>query len=285
MDNRLGFHCHFIEHFDRAFLDHGLRRGEFYNMPPEEIPELKRKIAEHDLALSIHAPLERLSWYNAPPTFTFLCEANPERRQLSLRMIEETMMHAQDLGAEYVVVHFPSPGTSNGVDDRTYDEAFEVAWHSAELLSDMGQRYKIPLHIEGFGPSPFLNVAFLTKVLTELPWLSYCFDTGHMHLQSQQFGFDFYEFARDLAPYIGSFHIWNVRKFEDYAAHRHIPFHPSQSPEEGWGDIERILRIVLPQNPKGKIIMESSLQYPEELGGHDVSEGVERMKTLITSLS
>jgi sugar phosphate isomerase/epimerase len=280
----LGFHCHGLDHFDQAIIDHGLQRGEFYNFPPEELPELHRRVTQHNLASSVHAPLKRLSWYPSPPTFTFLCEAEPERRSLSLRMIEETMEQAQDLGADHVVVHFPSPGSSNGPDPRSYDEALAVAWHSAELLSEMSRRYGLPIHIEGFGPSPFLEVDFLMRIMTELPGLSYCFDTGHMHLQSHAFGFDLYEFAQGMARYIGSLHLWNNRGAEDYLAYRHIPLHPSQRAEEGWGDIARILQIVLSENPSVIMIMESGLHYPEQLGGHDIAEGVQWVKGLIADI-
>jgi sugar phosphate isomerase/epimerase len=282
--NNLGFHCHSIDHFDQGIIGNGLRRGEFYNFPPEELPELRQRIAQYNLATSVHAPLERLSWYPSPPTFTFLCEADKERRQLSLRMIEETMKQAQDLGAEYAVVHFPSPCSSD-VNETDYDEAFDIAWYSAELLANVSRQYGTPIHIEGFGPSPFLNVDFLTRVITEFPTLRYCFDTGHMHIQSLQFGFDFYDFARDMAPHIGSLHLWNNRGIEDYLAYRHIPVHPSQKPEEGWGDIARILQLVLSQNSECAIILESGLHYPEQLGRHDIGEGVAWVKDLISALS
>jgi len=285
MTNNLGFHCHSIGDFDRAIIHHGLRRGEFYNMPAEDLPELRRRIIQHSIAVSVHAPLERLSWYPAPPTFTFLCEADSERRQLSLRMIEETMKEAQELGAEHVVVHFPSPGCNSEGNAGTYDEAFEIAWHSAELLADMSQRYETSIHMEGFGPSPFLNVQFLTQVITNFPSLRYCFDTGHMHIQSSHFGFDFYEFARDMAPYIGSIHLWNNRGIEDYQTYRHIPVHPSQYPEEGWGDIARILRLVIAHNPACTITLESSLYYPEQLGGYNIGECVAWVKELINTMS
>jgi sugar phosphate isomerase/epimerase len=281
--NNLGFHCHGIDHFDQAIVQNGLRRGEFYNIPHDELPELRRRITQHNLATSVHAPLERLSWYPSPPTFTFLCEADEGRRQLSLRMIEETMKQSHDLGAEYVVVHFPSPCSNDG--EVNYDEAFDIAWHSAELLADVSHQYRIPIHIEGFGPSPFLNVDFLTRVITEFPLLHYCFDTGHMHIQSLQFSFDLYDFARDMAPHVGSLHLWNSRGIEDYISYRHIPVHPSQKPDEGWGDIARVLQLVLSQNSECAIILESSLHYPEQLGGHDVGEGVAWVRDLISALS
>ena len=282
--NNLGFHCHGLDHFDQAIIHNGLVRGEFYNFLPDELPGLRERIARHNLATSVHAPLERFQWYPSPPTYTFLCEADKKRRQLSLRMIEETMKQAQAMGADYVVVHFPSPGSDKSSGKESYDEAFEIAWKSAELMADMSQRYATPIHMEGFGPSPFLNIDFLSHVFTEFPSLSYCFDTGHMHMQGLQFGFDFYEFAKDIGKHIGSIHLWNNRNKDDYDAHRHISVHPSQRPEDGWGDIPRILQLVLSQNPTCTVIMESGLCYPKELGGHHISESVAWVKGLMAAL-
>ena len=283
MIDNLGFHCHALDEFDEAIISKGLQRGEFYNFPSSDLPKLRERIALHDLVMSIHAPLERLPWYPSPPTFTFLCDADVKQRWLSLRMIEHTMQKAQEFGADYVVVHFPSPQSSSS-DGLTDEEAFEIAWHSAELLAEKSEEYETPIHIEGFGPSPFLNVDFLTQVATEFPCLRYCFDVGHMHIADEQFGIDIYQFGSDMAPHVGSMHLWNNRGLHDYQTYRHIPVHPSQDPRDGWGDIPRLLQLILPNSPSCAVILESGLYYPEELGGHSICDGVEWVKELLTYL-
>src|SRR4030042_5734147 len=224
--NNLGFHCHGLDHFEKVIISNGLQRGEFYNLLPQSLPELKREVEQHNLAASIPAPLVKTPWYPNPPTWSFLCDVEEEKRQLSLRMIRETMELAKDFGAEYVVVHFPSP-PSTDVSGTSYTRLREIAWGSALCLEELSQRYNLPIHIEGFGPSPFLTVDFLEEVMTNFPDLLYCFDTGHMHIAAQRDGFDLYEFAQQMAPYIGSIHLWNNRSIEDYFAFRHIPVHPS----------------------------------------------------------
>jgi len=281
--SNLGFHCHGLDRLEELIVSSGLRRGEFYNFPQHDLPELKREIEKHNLVVSIHAPLGRLSWYPNPPTWSYLCDIDEEQRQLSLKMVSETMSLAKDFGAEYVVVHFPSP-YSNEVDEVGYDRLRNIAWESAHRLEEVSIKYGVPIYIEGFGPSPFLSVDFLTEVITQFSCLQYCFDTGHMHIAAQRDGFDLYQFAQQMAPYIGSIHLWNNRGIEDYIAFRHIPVHPSQQPEDGWADITRILQLILLINPSCKIIFESGLRYPEELGGHDFREGVKWIKDLIATL-
>jgi hypothetical protein len=106
-----------------------------------------------------------------------------------------------------------------------------------------------------------------------------------MHIAAQRDSFDLYQFAQQLAPFIGSIHLWNNRSIEDYLSFRHIPVHPSQKPEEGWVDIAHILRLILSNNPSCCIVFESGFCYPEALGGYDFREGVRWVKELVATLS
>ena len=281
---RLGFHCHDLGHFNKVIVSNGLQRGEFYNFLPQNLPELRKAIEHHDVASSVHAPLVKIPWYPMPPTLSFLCDVDVEKRQLSLRMVHETMELAEDFGAEYVVVHFPSP-PSTGVDGMGYAKLWDIAWRSAVSLAELSEKHGVPIHIEGFGPSPFLTVDFLVEIARGLPCLRYCFDVGHMHIAAKRDGFDLYQFAQQLAPYIGSVHLWNNRGIGDYLSFGHIPVHPSQEPEDGWVDIARLLPLILSSNPACRVILESGSHYPEALGGHDFRDGVKWVKELMTALS
>jgi sugar phosphate isomerase/epimerase len=154
---------------------------------------------------------------------------------------------------------------------------------SCYLISRLSEKYRIESHIEGFGPNPFLNAGFLRELFGQVPKLKYCFDTGHLNMESKERGLDLYSFADDLTEHIGSIHLWNNRSVDDYVLHRHIPVHPSQKPEEGWVDVESVLKILWP-NVKS-VIFESSYNYPEQLGGHNYKEGVQWVKQLAATLS
>ncbi len=281
--SRLGYHCHALDHLDEAILSNGLQRGEFYNFYPESLSDLSRRIERHGLAASIHAPLVRMPWYPSPPTLSFLCDVDEDRRSLSLAMVEETMKAAEAFGAEYVVVHFPVTPTT-GTGGLSPGQLKDIAWDSAGRLAEYSDRHGVPIHMEGFGPSPFMNVGFLNEVMRGFPCLRYCFDTGHMHIASQRDGFDLYEFAGGLAPNIGSVHVWNSRGLEDYLSFGHIPVHPLQRPEDGWVDTARVLRLIIAGNPGCRIILESGLRYPQSLGGHDFREGVQWVRELTAPL-
>jgi len=282
--SELGFHCNRMERFREVILGNELKRGEFYHLPPEELPWLKREIGAHNIAMSIHCPLVKPEWYPEPPTWAFLCDVGRENRELNLRMIRLTMEMARDFGAEYVVVHFPSPPFIEAR-GKSYAELKEIALDSAYRLALLGEEYETPIHVEGFGPSPFLTAEFIAEVVTLFPVLRYCFDTGHMNLSAQRDGFDLYRFAEQVAPHVGSVHLWNNRGMDDYISFHHIPVHPSQNSAQGWVDIARILEAIAKGRPSLPMVLESPPRYPWALGNHDYREGVRWIKKLLETLS
>ncbi len=282
--SNLGFHCHDLDLFDEMIIGNGLRRGEFYNLPARELPRLKRLVKQHNLEWSIHAPLIQLDWYPRPPTWSFLCDTDRDKRELTMKMITMTMEQAAELGAEYVVVHFPSPTSEESDEGGSKVEA--IARKSCDQLAELSLKRGISMHVEGVGASSLINAGFLKQVLKEYsPPLRYCFDTAHTHLAAIHNGFDLYAFEAELLPYLGSVHLWNVRSKDDYLAFRHIPVHPSQSAEDGWVDIARVLQIMGSIRHSLPIIFESERWYPEELGNYDYGEGVQWVKKLLETLS
>lgn len=229
----------------------------------------------------MHAPLVRTEWYPEPPTWSFLCDVDKENRELSFKMIRSTLEQASDFGAEYVVVHFPVPATD--ASGESEEKLSSIAWRSADRLAELSENYRLPLHIEGVGPSPYLSLEFLASALGQYDVLRYCFDTGHSRLAALKQGFDPYDLAQGLEPYVGSLHLWNLRTREDYDTFRHIPVHPSQRTEEGWVDIPRVLQI-LGSRPR-PVILESGHSYPPALGGHDYRDGVKWVKELLATYS
>lgn len=277
--DHLGFHCHRLEQIELRIEGNGLRRGEFYNFPAHDVALLRKEVHGRSLASSIHAPLVKPEWYPDPPTWSFLCDVDPDSRNRTFRMIEETLAHAKELGAEYVIVHFPTPSTDG--DGERPEKLESIAWRSCERLAEMAGKRKVPIHIEALVNSPYLTTGFLPEALGQYP-LGYCFDTGHMNLAAHRNGFDLYEFVREMAPFVTSMHLWNTRGADDYAAYRHIAVHPSQDPKAGWTDIPRLLEILAPSYP---IIFENPAAYPELLGDYDYQDGVRWVRDILETLS
>ncbi len=278
--SNLGFHCHDLDALDSVVMGNGLRRTEFYNLPPDDLPRLERLIRKHNLAWSIHTPLVQLDWYPNPPTWSYLCDPDGDRRELTLKMTRMTVEQAEDLGAEYVVVHLPAPTDHSTPADGQLEDA---AKRSCEALAELSVKRGVPVHVEGVGQTPLIRGDFLVGLLKEFDPLRYCFDTAHSNLASQYNDIDMYELHLALLPYLGSMHLWNTRDREDYVKYRHVPVHPSQSAEDGWVDIPRILSALDSKGDTLPVIFESEPSYPADLGGHDYREGVEWVKGLLAT--
>ena len=278
-ENILGFHYNCLYNVETGPPENGLTRGELFNFPAGELAPLTKILMGQNMVKSIHTPLVKLEWYPDPPTWSFLCDIEEASRNRTFRMIAASIEHATEIGAEYIVVHFPTLSTDSKGESES--QLLDIARKSCDRLAELSVKSGIPLHVEGLVNSPYLSDGFLIEVLSQYP-LRYCFDTGHMSLASKMRDFDLFEFVEIISPYVGSVHLWNSRGPDDYQLFRHIPVHPSQNPEDGWADIEKILKILKPDYP---VIFESPPMYPLELGSYDYLDGVKWVKEILSTSS
>ncbi|MDO8673294.1 MAG: sugar phosphate isomerase/epimerase family protein [Dehalococcoidia bacterium] len=276
----LGIHCNRIQHFDDRIIENGLTWGEFFSLPREHFEILRTKVKDNGTTVSIHLPLLETPWYPHAVTWSLLNDLSPERRELTFKMVEETLQLASDLNPRYMVVHFPTPGAEHS-GEVSHVMALDIGRRSAERLARLSEAYGVPIMIEGFGPSPLLNPEFLMEVVTTYPSLRYCLDIAHTFISSQRDGFDYFEFVRAMAPHIGTVHLWSTRGIQDYLAYRHIPLHPTLKPEDGWVDVEGTLRHVRQVNPDCPAIIEHGDRFPPGLGPTNYREGVEWIKGIV----
>ena len=88
---------------------------------------------------------------------------------------------------------------------------------------------------------------------------------------------DYFDDIAILAPHTRSMHLWNTR----CEVHDHIPLHPSQSPLDGWIDLEKTLEIVLIQNPSSAIVFE----YPVVEVTPDIQEGYDWIESVVKTIT
>jgi sugar phosphate isomerase/epimerase len=280
----LGHHCNQLRHLEELVAANGLQRAELYNYAPEQRDELRSALRRLGIRGGVHAPLYRKEWYPWVPTWMFLHDIDPEPRELSRRLARESILESGDLGAEYIVLHFPGPRSATTA-SASLDHQRAVALESAGLLAEWGKEAGVTVCLEAFGPSPLLSADFLVEVFDQFPSLGYCWDTGHLHYSAQRDGFDYYALAEQLRPHVRSIQMWGTRHFDDYRHYHHIPVHPSQRPDDGWVDIDRTLRLLLNGGRSMPVIFESPPRYPTELGAHDYREGIRWVQTILADIS
>jgi deoxyribonuclease-4 len=152
--------------YDACELD--LETGFWLDYPwAERLGELAR---EHDLALSVHAPL-----------FAFPGHPDAKKSKMALGALDRTAGIAAAAGAEVVVIH---PGFWLGRDRaRTLDDV--VAW-----LEDLRERLEakeraVPFGLEVMGRvSELGSIDDVVDVAGRLDWVRPVVDFAHMHATS-----------------------------------------------------------------------------------------------------
>ncbi len=256
---RIGMVAARVEHLARI-RDYGLKRAEMVQLRCTQ-SEARRIIAAEWPHFSAHVPLVFPDWYPDWPLTAALVDFDPDRREATFRLIEETMALARDLGAGYTTVHAqravlllgePSAGA-------TVQAAADLARSGCLRLQELASRYALPVHLENMIAHPcFYAADHYLEAVRDCPDVLLCLDVGHLIIDALRFGFDYMDFVRAVAPHVGSIHVYNNRfdgQFEfgemrERGLLRKLPVHPSERPSEGWIDIEGTLRIVLAANPQ-----------------------------------
>lgn len=259
-------------------LHRGLGGVELFDFPPQSRGALRRTLAgltrQGYTRLSFHAPMPRPSYFHHSGVSCFFLHEDASLRELSFRVIEETLRHARAWNAAYVVTHL----TYGRTDTTDSELAARLAREACIRLAALSDRHEMPIDIEfaaysgAFaGPEDFL------AAMSAHPQLGICIDTGHASLGARIRQRPYMEDIRKLAPRARSMHLWNTRGPEDPRHRGHVPLHPTQRPEQGWIDMEQTLRIVLEHNPRINIVYE----YPVEELTTEIREGYDWIAGLV----
>ncbi len=262
---------------EACLLHRGLGRVEFFDYPLDAMQALREHYSELAAkgrpGLSFHAPMPRPKDYRFSGITCFFLNERAEHREISFRAVEETLRHARDWSADYVVTHL----TFGKADTANPETAVELAADACERLARMSRRYEIPINIEFAAYTrAFNDPRHFVQALSEHPELGICLDTGHAMLGARLHGRDYLDDIRILAPHTRSMHLWNTKDGSGI----HTPLHPSQSPADGWIDVGETLRTVLTHNPRTSIIFE----YPVTKVTPDIQAGYDWIGELVTTL-
>ncbi len=263
---------------EAGFLHRGLGHVEFFDYPLCDMDELKiiyeKMRHEGRTGLSFHAPMPRPDFFPFSGITCFFLNEEPARRDLSFRLIEDTLQHAQDWGADYVVTHL----TFGKTDTSDPGRAEELAWDTCERFATLSRSYDVPVNIEFAAyTTAFNDPGKFVEIISKYDELGICIDSGHTMFGAKMHKRDYFDDISILAPLARSMHLWNTR----CEAQDHVPLHPSQSPQDGWIDIEQTLEMVLKQNPDSTIIFE----YPVAEVTKGIQEGYDWIENMIRTIT
>jgi sugar phosphate isomerase/epimerase len=258
-----------------CLLHRGLDGVELFDFPHAASGALRETLAdlrrEGHARLSFHSPMPRPGYFHHSGVSCFFLHEDAALRALSLRVLEETLVHARAWGAAYVVTHL----TYGKTDSTDPPRAAALAREACVELAALSERHGLPIDIEFAAYSAaFARPADFLAAIDELPQLGICLDIGHVALGAHLRQRSYFEDIRTLAPRARSMHLWNTRGPEDRG---HVALHPTQRPEEGWIDIEPTLRLVLAHNPQVNIVFE----YPVAEVTAEIREGYDWIAGLV----
>ena len=261
-----------------SILHKGLGRVEAFDFAREGLGQLRSILnnlhTEGTGSFSFHAPVPRPEYFPFSGVTSFLLNEDPANRQLSLRLLEDTLKQAREWGAEYVVCHL----TYRLADTQDERKAMRLAEQACHRLAEMSRSYSVPIHAEFTSYSnAFHKPSQFIEMVGAHPELGICIDMGHAFLGAQQRNRNYLKDIEALAPHARSMHLWNARDFEHYKKHGHVPLHPSQRPQKGWIDVERVLEVVLSASEGVNIIFE----YPAKEVTREVQEGFDWAKGIV----
>ena len=166
----------------------------------------------------VHAPF--ILSYDSHPSPTSL---DPEKRGRTFSVNEICAHIARTLGAEYMVIHFPT---------AHQDEDWRILWN--EVVAHVVKLSRIVrIRVENvYGNACFHSADDFRFFLTEAG-VGMCVDIGHLLLDSEVYGFDPINFIERLSEFIEEFHIYYADPISYIKCH-HAP----------WGE-RKIFREIL----------------------------------------
>ncbi|MCQ4575450.1 MAG: TIM barrel protein [Candidatus Brocadiales bacterium] len=233
-------------------IHHGQGRHEVFDYPTGRLGELREFLDKQQKPFSLHAPLTRPDYFPYSGVTCFFINDDDEKRKLSFELMRHSAEDARDWGAEYMVCHL-----TYREDTEDEKKSWHLACQAAEHLSGLVDSTGVPIHVEFAGyAGAFREPGQLVELVSKYPALGVCIDTGHTFICSQLWGRSYLKDVETLAPHAMSMHLWNTKGFDHWKEHGHVPLHPSQSPRDGWLEIEKALEIALGHNKDLKLIHE-----------------------------
>jgi sugar phosphate isomerase/epimerase len=262
--------------FDASKLEREFRKGfdgvdACMYEDKKEVDLLAAAARERGFNWGVHFPLLKTSYKYRDPLFL---STEAGEREEALAALEGEAAYAAQMGARYILVHFPKPviigrrmdlsnwrfgGQHEWVREEEYSHELATQL-TKELFSQLdliSNRYGIPILLENDAiNSYFSRTSLLEDLLKVHSGVRMCLDIGRLHLQEQvDPDFDSRAFTEKMAPYTELIHLWNVN-LKSTSGSGHYPVLPGQRQEDGWADIEGYLKIIIPVNPEVKILFE-----------------------------
>ena len=223
------------------------------------ITDLLKLSRSHGVKVSYHSPV----FHQADPRLTYYLNSNFRLREATFEILEINLRMAKSLLTDHLIVHFSS--SSMPEENITQAEIKDLAKRSTRRINMLSQEYDLPIYLEYTSyNSKFILPDDFIEVVKEYENLGLCLDLGHLDIVCKRYGLDYFTELEKLLPYTKVIYVWNTRSKESMEEYGYIPVHPSQKPEEGWIDIERVINLSLSYDEDMNILFEPNFEYRDQ---------------------
>lgn len=198
-----------VKHLKLNRLEVCLGRAGSYE---ERLLKAEKEMAyaeNNDIAYSVHLPLYLYDWYDGDYLDAFYLDKDPQKREMSFRLLEENLKLLGTSKAEYFVIHFPGVYLKPHMEKRSFETLLK---QSLERVNQLAKSINKKLLLEYFGSNVlFSSYKEWTERLKSYSHLGILVDTGHLYYASLIHQFDFNDGFQHLIAHSDAFHIWTTK--------------------------------------------------------------------------
>jgi hypothetical protein len=226
----------------------------------------------YDWNIGVHHPLYK----DSGPMWCNFFAPDATLRTKAVDAAVTAAQGAHQIGARYILFHFPWPGFQMpGVDHRAqgwyYTEPLVDLEHWSEAdvydwsrkvfdrLATVQEQEQIKIVLEIDGPNPyFFDGEMYTRLFEEFPALSLCVDTGRLGMLAKTHGRDPLELCRRWLPWTRHMHLHTSLWDEQGHARNHIPTTAAHTADK-WPQVTPaadMARMILAAQPACSVVLE-----------------------------
>ncbi len=222
-----------------------------------EVAKTVAFVKERGIEFGIHFPLVKGRYGELDP-HPLISSFDLGVRSASLQAVRTALREAKDLGAQYLLIHFPKPAIIQSdldwsdwrfvqkgeaiTDEHLVPTEVERAANvSFAQLDKLSQEAGVRLVLEMDILHAWFYQGLIRRLYESHSGLGLCLDTGRLHLQhATDPSFDIVAFVRLLSPWLTNLHLWTVCIGHNKKGGHH-PLLPELSVEDGWGPMAELL--------------------------------------------
>lgn len=246
----------------------GIEHIEIGEFPDKEALDLfLESCKEHQLTFGVHSPL-----YRNQCKYDLLQNVHFKPEQ-AWNQLENEIVLLKELGADYVLVHFPYYK-----EEVNYDVNQDIK-NGLVRLRNLQEQYSIPIICEpklGWNRSPAGIQYFHDSDIEFWEDIGICLDIGDFLMATEDQIMNYIEKWKDLIKVV---HLHNV-EFEKDNKYWWIPVHPSHESDGVHYGIEKILRYLAQSTPKIFVFEHTPHSQPST---EFVQQGYQWIKQLVAN--